>query len=51
VEARRSSSNKLLELHLDFFPANVATLPRSASNNAVAESPSSTRRDKAKERE
>jgi len=50
VEARRSSSNKRLELYLDFFPAIVATMLRSASNNAVAGSPSSTRRDKAKER-
>jgi len=50
VEARRSSSNELLELYLDFFPAIVATMLQSASNNAVAGSPSSTRRDKAKER-
>ncbi len=46
-EAAATSSS---ELYLDFFPAIVARMLRSASNNAVAESPSSTRRDKAKER-
>jgi hypothetical protein len=50
VEARGISSKKLFELYLDFFPANVARILQSASNNVVAEFPSSTRRDKAKER-
>jgi hypothetical protein len=46
VEARGSSGNKLFELYLDFFPANVARILQSACNYAAAELPSSTRRDR-----